>query len=252
MQQKQYRSILWRRQYVLVAALAVLFAIGLVGTASAAQSSSPSYSVNETQFGAGSSLNDCSASYCAKTSAGDTVAGSGSSATYSAQFGSNTSDAPLLEVITTGGVQNMGVLDTTVTGTATNIIKIRNYLSSGYVLQITGVAPNQGTHTLTTLTTPTTSHQAAEQFGINLAVNTAPAVGTAPVQVPSGSFSFGTVASDYGTANLFKYVNGDIVAQSTSSTGETDYTMSMIINVSNVTPGGRYSGSFSAVAVPVF
>jgi hypothetical protein len=232
--------------------LALVLSTGFGGTAAALTSTSTNYKVTETQFGSGSSLHDCSTNYCAKTSAGDTVVGRSKSTNYSAQLGFNTSDVPLLEVITTGGTQNMGVLDATTTGTATNIIKIRNYLSSGYVLQITGPAPNQGIHTLTTLATPSTSSQGTEQFGINLVANTTPSVGAAPVQVPSSTFSFGTIASDYSTSNLFKYIDGDVVAQSFSSSGETDYTMSMIINVSSATPGGRYNGSFSAVAVPVF
>ncbi len=248
------------RQYSCIVALALMFSLGSVGTAGAtSQTKSTHYTVTETQIGAGSALKDCSANYCGKISVGDTTVGRASSANYSAQFGSNTSDAPLLEVITVAGNQDMGVLDNTKTGTAVSTIKVRNYLSDGYVLQITGTPPSQGVHHLTALTTPSTSHAGAEQFGINLANNTAPNIGADPLQVPSGTFSFGTTGCDdmvtecdYGTPDLFKYVDGDIVAHSTKSTGETDYTMSMIINVSNVTPGGRYSGMFSAVAVPVF
>lgn len=245
------------RQYRYVLALALVISAGLVGTAAATTtSSSAHYQVTETQFGAGSSLHDCSANYCAKTSAGDTVVGSASSNNYSAQLGFNTTDIPLLEVSVTGGTQNMGVLDNATTGTATNVIKVRNYLSKGYVLQITGAAPNQGTHTLRVPMgvgdSPFTSQPGAEQFGINFAANSTPHIGADPLQVPSGAFSFGTVVANYGTADFFKYKDGDVVAQSLSSTGETDYTMSMIINVSNVTPGGHYNGTFSAVAVPVY
>ncbi|MEJ0072678.1 MAG: hypothetical protein WDN27_01130 [Candidatus Saccharibacteria bacterium] len=238
--------------YGLVAVLGLLMALASGGTAWAAQSSSPHYEVNETQFGAGSSENDCSTSYCAKTSAGDTVDGSASSNNYSAQFGFNTSSDPELEVIVGGGTQNMGTLQTTTTGTATNTISVLSYLSNGYTLQITGAAPNQGTHTLTTLTTPSTSQPGSEQFGINLVANTTPGIGTDPTKAPSGSSAISNVESDYATANLFKYVDGDVVAQSLVSNGETDYTMSMVINVSNVTPGGHYNGNFSAVAVPIF
>ena len=233
--------------------LGMLLCVGFVGHAAATtQSSSSHYMVTETQFGSGSSEHDCSSNYCAKTSVGDTGVGSTSSTSYTAQLGFNTSDVPLLEVIAIGGSQNMGLLDNTTTGTAISTIKIRNYLSNGYVLQIAGAPPSQGTHSLATLTSPTTSHPGAEQFGINLAANTSPNIGAAPVQVPSSATSFGTVADDYKTADLFKYIDGDVVASSSTSTGETDYTMSMIINVSNVTPGGHYTGTFSAVAVPVF
>jgi hypothetical protein len=241
------------RQYRFVVALAFLLTLGLTGTVSATtQSSSPHYGVTETQFGSGSSLNDCSSHYCAKTSAGDTAVGRGSSSNYSAQFGFNTTDEPFLEVTVTGGAQNMGVLDSNTTGTAVSTIAIRSYLSSGYTLNIAGTPPSQGTHTLSRLTTPTTSHQGAEQFGINLADNTSPNIGANPVQVPDSTFSFGQVESNYNQADLFMYDDGAPVAFSNKSTGETDYTLSMIINVSNVTPGGRYSGSYSAIAVPVF
>jgi len=239
------------RQYRLVVALAFLLSLGLVGTA-AATSSSTNYTVTETQFGSGSSLHDCSTNYCAKTSAGDITSGNASSSNYSAQFGANTTEEPLLEVIVTGGNQDMGVLNPTSTGTAVSTIKVRSYLSNGYVMQIAGAVPSQGTHTLTALTTPTTSHQGAEQFGINLMDNSSPNIGADPVHVPSDTTSFGTVADDYSTADLFKYTDGDIIAQSDASSSETDFTMSMIINVSNVTPGGRYSGTFSAVVVPIY
>lgn len=240
------------RPYRFVVALSLVLCLGFAGSAAADTATSPHYMVNETQFGIGGSQHDCSTNYCAKTSAGDLTVGSGSSANYSAQFGFNTSSEPMLEVIVTGGNQDLGVLDNTHTGTATATIKVRNYLSNGYVLQIAGAGLSQGTHTLTNLSTPSTSHQGAEQFGINLADNSSPDIGADPVQVPSSSFGFGTVASDYSSANLFKYTPDDIVAQSTKSSGETDYTMSMILNVSNVTPGGRYNGAFSAVVVAVF
>lgn len=259
-----------QRRFGLVAALAVVLSLagGSVAFAGTPQATGNTYSVNEVQIGgAGSALKTCGTTYCGKISVGDTVVGRASGNDYSAQLGFNTSDVPLLEVITEGGTQNMGVIDTDTTGTATNYIKVRNYLSSGYVLQITGAAPNQGTHTLHTSPTPSTSQPGTEQFGINLAANTTPHIGADPVQVPSGTFSFGHVISDddvadgddpngdgsfYNLDGFFAYKNGDIVARSDRSTGETDYTMSMIINVSNVTPGGRYSANFSAVAVPTF
>lgn len=241
------------RQYLHSLALSALIVMAGVGTAAATTtSSSAHYNVTETQFGAGSALNDCSTQYCAKISVGDTTIGAAKSSNYSAEFGFNTSLSPYLEVSTTGGVSDAGYLTTTTTGTASNLIKVRTYLSSGYVMQITGNSPSQGSHQLQTITTPSTSHQGAEQFGINLVANTAPAVGANPSQQPSSVFSFGSAASNYGTANLFQYINGDIVAQSASSSGETDYTMSMILNVSNVTPGGTYTGIMSAVVVPTF
>ena len=233
--------------------LSLLVVLGTVGTAAAAaKSSSPHYGVSEVQFGSGSSLHECSDTYCAKTSAGDLTVGSGSSAHYSAQFGFNTTDVPLLEVIAENGTQDMGVLDTDRTGTATGIVKVRNYLSKGYVIQLAGPAPTQGAHNLNASSTPTTSQQGTEQFGINLVNNSTPDIGSDPDQVPSGNFSFGAAMPNYSQANKFMYHDGDIIAKSDSSTGETDYTISFIANVSSVTPAGRYNGTFSAVVVPTF
>lgn len=242
------------RQMVCLLLLSVLVAIGggATATATTPQSNSAHYSVNEVQIGAGSSQNDCSASYCAKTSVGDTVAGSGSSANYSANFGFNTSDEPLLEMITSSGIQDMGTLDTNVTGKATATVQIRNYLSNGYVLQIIGSPPSQGIRTLSSLLTPTTSQQGTEQFGINLVKNTIPNIGADPLQVPDNTFSFGAVDANYNQPNKYMYNNGDVVAHSSSSTGQTNYTISFIANISEVTAGGRYNGTFSAVVVPVY
>jgi hypothetical protein len=227
-------------------ALAFALCLGMTGTAMADTSTSTHYMVNETQFGSGSSLHDCSQNYCAKTSAGDTAVGSARSDNYSAQFGANTTDEPLLEIIVEGGDHDMGVLDSDHTGTAVSTIKVRNYLTGGYTLHIAG------THSLNRLTTPSTSHQGAEQFGINLANNTAPDIGANPVQVPDSTFAFGQVNSDYNQADLYMYDDGAAVAHSDKSSGETDYTLSLIINVSNITPGGRYTGRYSAIVVSEF
>lgn len=232
--------------------LAVILAASWVGIAAADTTSSTHYQVTETQFGSGSALKSCSTNYCGKISIGDNVVGSASSANYKARFGSNTDNVPLLEVITEDGDQNLGILDTDRTATATRVVKVRTYLSSGYTIQVAGETPTQGTHALTPISTPSTSHQGAEQFGINLAANSAPSVGADPVQVPSSETSFGYVLDDYASPNLFKYLNGDVVAKSDTSTGETDYTISIIINVSNTTPSGRYGGSFSAIVVPKY
>lgn len=232
--------------------LVLLVCAGGSGLAGADSASSTNYKVSETHFGSGGTLSECSTNYCAKASFGDAGVGSASSTNYKARFGSITTDVPLLEVIAEAKSDNLGVLDTSTTATASRYIKVRNYLSHGYVIQITGSPPSQGAHSFTPITTPSTSHAGAEQFGINLVANTSPSVGANPVQVPNSGYSYGYATTDYGTANLFKYVDGDIIARSDSESGETDYTVSFIINISNVTPGGQYIGHLSAVVTSTF
>ena len=114
-----------------------------------------------------------------------------------------------------------------------------------------------GSYHLHNLTTATASNNTTEQFGMNLVANTticgAPAnFGSSPQQIPSPTFGFGQAASGYNTCGLFQYNNGDTIAQSTKSSGETDYTISYIFNVTPVTPGGTYTFYQVLVATSTF
>jgi hypothetical protein len=109
------------------------------------------------------------------------------------------------------------------------------------------------------LTSPTVSSAGSEQFGMNLVANNScpqsgmpGSLGSDPVQVPSSSFSFGAAAANYNTACNFTYNNGDTVAQSTQSSGETDFTISYLFNISSITPGGTYTMNQSLVATSTF
>ncbi len=238
---------------VLVLAAGVVGVVGaMTNTVYAETSSSANYRVNEVQFGIGSGTNICSGAYCSTMSVGDMTVGRTRSDGYGAWAGFNTTTEPYLEVTATGGNHDLGTLDIDRTAVATTQVSVRAFMASGYVMQITGESPSQGSHRLVNLTTPSTSHQGAEQFGVNLRDNSAPDVGANTEQIPSSEFSFGKPADDYDTPDLFKYINGDIVAGSDRSSGETVYTISMIINVSNVTPGGKYTGAYSAVVVPMY
>lgn len=224
-----------------------------MGVAWAEDANSPNYKITDTQFGAGAGAG-CSADYCANSSTGGLTNGNSSSTNYQAQFGTYSpgSSTPLLEVIENGGQISLGILSPTSTATATSEVKVRAYNIAGYTIQMSGASPSQGVHHLNTPSTPTTSQPGTEQFGINLVANTTPNVGAAPVQVPDSSFSYGTPESNYATTNKYMYNPGDAVASSPSSSGETDYTISMIFNISNSTPGGQYTGSYDAVVVPVY
>lgn len=226
----------------------------IIGTSTvmAQTSSSPTYKVTETEFGATSAQQTCSGEYCAKASIGDMPGESAAPETGTAVFTAPENDEPRLEVIVEPGVSNLGVLTTEAIATKTMIVKISNYLGEGYELLIEGDAPTFNGHALTTHSTPTASNPGVEQFGINLAHNTTPAVGAAPQQVPAGQGTFGTADADYQTPNLFKFSSGDVIARSQALSGRTDYTISMVVAIANATPAGHYSGDFAAVVVPVF
>lgn len=236
------------------AVLFVVLAFGVLAGSAWAQSngaSSNNYEITEPQFGAGSELDLCSGSYCARASIGKI--GPDEVLPSSASFGQIPEDSdPLLEVIVDPGVSNLGVLSTTETASKTMVVRVRSYMSDGYTLQINGQSPKYDGYTLKTMVTPGASMPGTEQFGINLAANTAPAVGDSPIQLPSDIFSFGQALPDYAVPDLFKYIDGETVATSEVATGRTDYTVSMIVNISNATPAGHFSGDYSAIVVPLF
>ena len=231
--------------------IAVTLFVGVWGASSvmAVTSTSDNYQVTETQFSSGSTLKSCSGQYCSEGTIGDTSAATKSNSDL---FEAITSNEPLLEMIVESGESNLGVLSTERASTKTTTIRIRSYLSGGYGLQIIGDAPKFGDHTLKKIDMPTDSMPGTEQFGINLAANTSPTVGAAALQVPADQDVFGRANPNYETPNKFMYSSGAEVARSLKDTGRTDYTVSMIINISSSTPAGLYSGDFAAVMIPAF
>lgn len=240
------------RRYINNVFLVALLALGGTGAVHAVTSVSPNYQMTESQFNSGT-LEGCSGEYCARASIGDmTDGGQSESPSYTASFGAVTDSEPLLEIIVDVGESNLGILTTEQTATKTSVVRVRSYLSGGYVLQMVGDPPKYGNHTLSALASPTASAAGSEQFGINATDNSSPDVGASLAQVPSEQLSFGEVDEDYRTANLFKYVSGDVIGRSLTESGRTDYTISMIVNISNSTPAGRYTGDYAAVVVPVY
>lgn len=215
----------------------------------AAQSASNNYQMVESQFGNSSSNESCSGSYCASVSIGND---SQTSPVSTPEFGEANYSEPLLEMIVLPGDSNLGEMTTEHTGVKTLQVKIRNYLTGGYRLQILGDPPKYGNRTLAALSTPTTSQPGHEQFGINVVSNTSPSFGANPIAQPGDTEALDLLTENYKTPNKFMYINGDVIAQTTTNTGGADYTITMIVNISGVTPAGKYTSDFAAVVMPYF
>jgi hypothetical protein len=218
----------WKQTTKLVM-VSVLLLLSLPLPAYAAQSASTNYQVNEVFFGSGGSLDSCSTNYCSKQSAGELTVGNTASANYQAQGGFNTDRQPFIEFDVSNTNVNLGTLSPNTTAYTTASFTVSAYLAHGYTVVNASDPPTNGTYTLSSLTTPTASTAGTEQFGMNLVANTAPATfGAAPSLQPDSSFSYGQATADYSAANYYKYVKGDVVAQSTESTSLTVYTISYI------------------------
>jgi hypothetical protein len=226
----------------------------------AAQSQSTNYEVNEVQFGAGGLLNASSANYRAQQSVGSTGVGTASSAHYGANAGFLTPNEPFLSMVVSAATINLGTLSTASTATGTATFSVRAYVDSGYVvLSMNNPPVNQNGRYLSTIPTAAASSVGNEQFGMNLVQNltschSAPAnFGANPVQIPSSAYANGQAANGYNTCGLFQYNQGDTIAESSGNGwGQTNYTISYIANISQITEDGSYSMTQDLVAVTTF
>ena len=253
---------------IVLTAMATLVSLVFAGQSYACvnnqQACSSTYGVSRPDFSGGSVTDTtCSTSYCAAQTLGDTTAGLTSGTSYQAQTGYNVDRNPSLEFYVNSANINAGVLSTSSTATATATFSVLSYLSSGYSVITVSPPPQNGSYTMAAPSTPTVSSAGSEQFGINLVGNDISSgqvlstcatinFGSNPVQVPSSSFSYGAAAANYNTCGKFMYKNGDTIASSSKSSGQTDYTISYIFNISNLTPGGEYTMNQQLVAIPTF
>lgn len=226
--------------------IALLISAGLVVQVQA-QGASSNYRIDESFIGPGGALESSSTNYSVdpgQQSLGNSGGvGEGSSTNYGTQSGATTTSDPRLVCTVNSGALNLGALSTSVTVTGTATFSVLNYTAYGYNVSILGNSPTNGSHSLDALASNSPSNVGVEQFGINLKDNTTPNIGAEAAQVPSGSFSFGTASTNYNIVDSFRYVSGETIAQAPKSSGQTDYTISYIVNTSNTTPGGSYMGN---------
>ena len=240
----------------------ILTAVGLVlygfspsvPVVMAQELNSPNYSLPESYIGPGGSIESSSPNYQGRDTIGDVVGGNESDSTnYTAVAGAQTSDEPRLAVVIDAATINFGNFSTSTTATANTTFRVLNYTAHGYDVYTAGTPPSNGNHNLNGMTSTTTSQIGQEQYGINLVANTAPVTfGANPVQVPDGTFSFGAPAAGYSTSDNFRYNTGEKIAQSVRSSGETDFTISYVVNVAIDTPGGEYTGYQDLVVVGTY
>jgi hypothetical protein len=260
----------WFRHICVVLSLLLGLPAAAWAVAGDPQSSSNSYRVDESQVGGNGQFDSSSSNYSLNPSVddggaslGESAVGNSSSANYNSGAGFNTTAQPSLTLIVNTTNVDLGILSTITAMTDTATFSVKNYTSYGYVVQIIGPTPTYSGHPLTALTTDTASATGTEQFGINLRANTSPTtVGADPTQSPSGAFSYGEAGDGatgtYGSSrpytqpNKYRYASGETIASAPKSSGETDYTMSFLSNISNTTPSGHYTGGISIVATGTY
>lgn len=235
---------------------AIVFLLGVLFSlpyAAAQVPTSSNYSIGESSFSSGSFLDSSSSQYQAKATVGETVIGNVTGSDYQLYGGFTTTDQPYLEFYFNTTLIDFGLFDENSTSSGTATMSVRSYLADGYSVHINGdTLTNENGDQIAAMASATSSVTGDEQFGLNLVANTIPVVGADPVQQPDASFGFGDAAAGYDTPNVFKFVPGEAVAYSPASSGQTDYTISYIVNVSPITPAGVYEAEHSYVVVASF
>lgn len=232
----------------------------IIGTAYADSSSSAHYTLINSEVGGGGIGTSSSPNFQSVLSTADNAVSSGSSdpssTNYSVAAGSVTPHTPTLSIaILSSNATFNSAFSPTTTSTATAQFSVEDYTSYGYVVQIVGNTPTNGSHSIPAMSNgsggPTTPAVGYEQFGINLVANTSPSVGSNPSY---GQFGATTAKPEpnYDTANNFLYSSGDSIASSPKSSGQITYTISYVVDVSDLTPGGQYTSNQSIICTGTY
>ena len=67
-----------------------------------------------------------------------------------------------------------------------------------------------------------------------------------------GQFGFGSAATNYDTPNFYRYVDGATIASAPKSSGVTIYTLTYLVNVGSLTPGGIYSSNQTLIVIGTY
>ena len=130
----------------------------------------------------------------------------------------------------------------------------------GYTITVNGPTLTSGANTIAGMGVRGLGVRGTAQFGLNLVENTVltstVAVGAPVAPAPNGTNYRGQPATDYDTVDEFKFVSGDIVANSFNGVpGATDaqiYTVSYIANVPGSQAAGTYTTTLTYVCTPTF
>lgn len=199
------------------------------------------YHLDESVVGGGGLVQSSSSSFQSREAISDTAVGDSSSTNFTIDSGNVTPAYPALIFGITNNNATFNDFSPSAAATATSTFQVSDYTSYGYVVQILGSPPQSGPHTIAAMAANDVSRPGTEQFGINLVHNTSPvSFGADP---DHGQFGVGSAAANYNTPNSFRYVEGETIVSAPKSSGVTTYTISYIVNVTSITPGGSYTSN---------
>jgi hypothetical protein len=173
---------------------------------------------------------------------------------------STTGGVPDCSTATSGAISFNQLFSPSDTATATSQMSASTNASTGYSITVNGPTLTSGSNTVTAMNTAGVGVRGTSQFGLNLIANTTttstPAVGTDLAPVSNTTNYKGQPLTGYGTADTFKYLSGDPIANSADGgAGPTDsqiYTTSYIVNVNGAQAVGTYTTTLTYICTATF
>jgi hypothetical protein len=170
------------------------------------------------------------------------------------------SSIPDCSTATSGAVSFNQLFSPTDTATAISQMAASTNAGAGYAITVNGVTLTSGSNTITAMSAATTGTHGLSQFGMNLVANTLstsnPIVGSNVAPAANGTNYKGQAVAPYNTPDTFKFVTGNIIADSyNGGAGGTDaqiFTISYIVNVPGSQPAGTYTSTLTYICTPTF
>jgi hypothetical protein len=174
---------------------------------------------------------------------------------------STSSGIPDCSTATTGALNFDRLFSPTDTATVTSQMAASTNAASGYSITYSGATLTSGSNTITAMSPATTGTHGLSQFGLNLVANTtstsSPAIGANIAPASNGSNYKGEAVAPYATPDSFRFLSGNIVADSANggTPGGTDaqiFTVSYIVNVPGSQPAGTYTSTLTYICTATY
>jgi hypothetical protein len=208
-----------------------------------AEMSSPNFKINSDVIGS-FGTKESSSSFELGDTGGEMGTGDSSSTNFnlSAGFWTAVGDDPILILNITDDEADLGVLSSSNARTDTAAFNAASTAQGGYVVQFTGNTLSFESNQIEPISGGGGSNPGNEQFGFNLVYNSSPMVGNDP------SGGLGQASIGYNTENSFKFSSGDTIAEAVRPTGQTNFYISFIGNIDELSDSGVYSSNVNIVA----
>ncbi len=146
-----------------------------------------------------------------------------------------------------GSFLDLGEFSTNSAKTSTGQMLVATNAAYGLGISVNGATMTSGNNTVPALASPTGSNPGTSQFGMNLRDNGNPNVGSDPVGMGSAN-----PTASYNIPNQFKFVSGDTVATTTTTSDLRKFTFSFIVNINNNQQPGIYNTTVMFICLANF